>query len=463
MKREMRVGDYVHAWKILAAPDGRDLSRAWLAGCVCFSVPKRLTEKQLQEQKNCGCGRRRRKTLGKGHVWGTFTLQHIEDPPSCQRPLLCSCGELYRLPPWAVCEDRRAHCLACAESATPLETRGPVRRQDEDPEEDEDLVIDVDCPLPPLLCPPAFLSPADPPPLPYEALTLPCLRPPQRRFPERGPCVEVPCPCGTSITLLCEVAKERPFLECIKCARFLLGAGVVADRLLAKRAESKKTAEPKPVPLLPEPRRRIGATDAEWTIEKYDEIPFGDEVAIPRVVVPGCRLGKLTVGPELPYRRGVHHARCVCGFVGYAWREDLETGKILSCPACQPYPPLGEISDVPLASWDRLVRFSRGRVVVWCSALWCGPDRLYRETLEGWAKQRPDVRLLRLDVDTAPDLVKRLRVVAAPSLLFFYAGLCQQLLVGLSNSEKISRIAQASGFDDLPPPVQGSRPTEGVR
>jgi thioredoxin 1 len=85
-------------------------------------------------------------------------------------------------------------------------------------------------------------------------------------------------------------------------------------------------------------------------------------------------------------------------------------------------------SDAALA--DEVIASDPGIVIVDISAEWCAPCRMLEPILHQLAEETPDLTLLELDIDAAPELARRYDVMSFPTMLFFVEGELVWRLVG---------------------------------
>lgn len=65
---------------------------------------------------------------------------------------------------------------------------------------------------------------------------------------------------------------------------------------------------------------------------------------------------------------------------------------------------------------------SEGVVLVDFFATWCGPCKMLSPVLEDVAKENPNVKVVKIDVDQEPDLAQEYNVMSIPTLLLFKDG-----------------------------------------
>lgn len=116
--------------------------------------------------------------------------------------------------------------------------------------------------------------------------------------------------------------------------------------------------------------------------------------------------------------------RIVCGRCGQINRVPAEKPAAAArCGSC--HEPLfeGHPVEVDEQGFGRHVANSDIPLLIDVWAPWCGPCRTMAPMFERAAKElEPDVRLLKLNADTAPDVSSRLRITGIPTLLLLRGG-----------------------------------------
>src|SRR5690242_14735064 len=101
---------------------------------------------------------------------------------------------------------------------------------------------------------------------------------------------------------------------------------------------------------------------------------------------------------------------------------------------------MGNVSDVTDASFEQDVLRAPGTVVVDFWAPWCGPCVALTPHLERIATRLgPDLRLVKLDVDTQEATPARLRVRGLPVLIAFRDGREVARIQGVKSPREVER------------------------
>lgn len=82
---------------------------------------------------------------------------------------------------------------------------------------------------------------------------------------------------------------------------------------------------------------------------------------------------------------------------------------------------------------------SSGIVMVDFWADWCGPCRLLSPTIDQLAKEQPDVKIAKLNVDEYPEIASRHGVMSIPTLLFFVDGQLKDTSIGVVSKAVIEK------------------------
>ena len=89
------------------------------------------------------------------------------------------------------------------------------------------------------------------------------------------------------------------------------------------------------------------------------------------------------------------------------------------------------IQEIMSADFEEVVLKSETPVLVDFNATWCGPCRMLKPTLDQVAAERPDVKVVGVDIDENMDLAEEYGVFSIPCLVLFKDGAEAERSVGL--------------------------------
>ncbi len=93
----------------------------------------------------------------------------------------------------------------------------------------------------------------------------------------------------------------------------------------------------------------------------------------------------------------------------------------------------GQVLHVSQTEFDQVVLESEVPVLVDFYADWCGPCRALAPTLDQLAKQVPDAKVVKVNVDNSQELAIRYQVSSIPALMVFNDGQVTAQHAGLAS------------------------------
>jgi len=99
----------------------------------------------------------------------------------------------------------------------------------------------------------------------------------------------------------------------------------------------------------------------------------------------------------------------------------------------------GTLSEVTDTNFDAEVIESGSPVLVDFWAPWCGPCRVVAPVLEEIAGERPDLRIVKLNVDDNQQTAARYQVLSIPTLILFKGGQPVKTVVGAYPKKKLEQ------------------------
>ena len=97
----------------------------------------------------------------------------------------------------------------------------------------------------------------------------------------------------------------------------------------------------------------------------------------------------------------------------------------------------GQVEHATEANFEQLVLRCDDPVLVDFSADWCAPCRALAPVLEELARENPQTRIVKVNVDNAPGLAAHYRVASIPMVLVFKNGQATAQHVGLANKGQL--------------------------
>jgi thioredoxin 1 len=97
----------------------------------------------------------------------------------------------------------------------------------------------------------------------------------------------------------------------------------------------------------------------------------------------------------------------------------------------------GNLSEVTDANFQAEVIESESPVLVDFWAPWCGPCRVVAPVLEEIAGERPDLRIVKLNVDENQRTAASFQVLSIPTLILFKGGQAVKTVVGAYPKKKL--------------------------
>jgi thioredoxin 1 len=97
----------------------------------------------------------------------------------------------------------------------------------------------------------------------------------------------------------------------------------------------------------------------------------------------------------------------------------------------------GNLNEVTDANFQAEVIESEQPVLVDFWAPWCGPCRVVAPVLEEIAGERPDLRIVKLNVDENQQTAASFQVLSIPTLILFKGGQAVKTVVGAYPKKKL--------------------------
>lgn len=92
---------------------------------------------------------------------------------------------------------------------------------------------------------------------------------------------------------------------------------------------------------------------------------------------------------------------------------------------------------VDKSNFQTVVMESEKPVLIDFWAPWCGPCRMLGPVVEEIEKERPDINVVKINVDEQPELAEKFRVMSIPTLVVIKEGEQKGTAVGVKPKESI--------------------------
>ena len=82
-------------------------------------------------------------------------------------------------------------------------------------------------------------------------------------------------------------------------------------------------------------------------------------------------------------------------------------------------------------------------------ATWCGPCQMLGPTIEEVEAERPDIKVVKLDIDESTPIAAEYRIQAVPTMMIFRNGKVAAQTMGVRPKEQIFRLIEIAMEKDL--------------
>lgn len=100
------------------------------------------------------------------------------------------------------------------------------------------------------------------------------------------------------------------------------------------------------------------------------------------------------------------------------------------------------IKEVDGKEFERVIN-TDGTVLVEFYASWCSTCQVMAPTIEKIAEENPNITIVKMSIETAPDITAKYRVKSVPTLLFFRGGEIVKRIVGMMEEDELEEILKS--------------------
>lgn len=100
----------------------------------------------------------------------------------------------------------------------------------------------------------------------------------------------------------------------------------------------------------------------------------------------------------------------------------------------------GAVDHASDTNFQEKVLEAEGRVLVDFYADWCGPCRMIAPVLEELAREVPNARIVKVNVDDSPNLARHFGIESIPALIVFENGRAIEQRVGVASKSELRRM-----------------------
>src|SRR5947208_12481712 len=117
----------------------------------------------------------------------------------------------------------------------------------------------------------------------------------------------------------------------------------------------------------------------------------------------------------------------------------------------------GTLSEVSDSNFQAEVIESDGPVLVDFWAPWCGPCRVVAPVLEEIAAERPDLRIVKLNIDENQQTAANFQVLSIPTLILFKGGQAVKTVIGAYPKDRGEQEREPALAAATPPSARARR------